>query len=141
MVDIVLFIYNQTNMFCLVKRRILLYYSTTVKMSVLGRSPPSRAGTFRRRGTFCVGLCKKFHFHKKRGESIYKYAVLCSNCEMYIPRHHLIKKEGYKKWACPCCQKNWIKGVYWQNKEVKHKKRRLTPDGPIARMLDDHDIL
>ena len=90
----------------------------------------SRNGGFRTHGSFCTGICSTFDFHKKRGESVYKYAVLCTNCQCYIPRTKVIKIEGYKKFACPCCKKNWLKGLYKQNAVVKHKNRP-TPPPPL----------
>ena len=66
-------------------------------------------------GAYCVGKCLTYDLHKKRGESIYKYAVLCSHCNAYIPRGELVKKTGYKKYQCPCCKRNWLKGIYKLN--------------------------
>ena len=88
-----------------------------------------------RKSKACAGICRTFDFHKKRGESVYKYAVLCSNCQRYIPRTMIIKIEGYKKFACPCCRKNWLKGLYKQNAVEKHKNKPI-PTSPLN--LESH---
>ena len=86
----------------------------------------SRNGGFRIGGSFCTGICSTFDFHKKRGESVYKYAVLCSNRQSYIPRSEVIRIDGYKKFACPCCRKNWLKGLYKQIAETKHRNKSIS---------------
>ena len=63
-------------------------------------------------GSYCTGKCLKYDLTRKRGESIYKRAVRCTHCNSYIPRDSLIKVSEYKKWMCPCCHHNWLKGVY-----------------------------
>ena len=66
---------------------------------------PSRSPT-------CSGICLNFRLYKKRTESIYDYAVLCSNCEMYIPRDSIIKVQGRSKYCCPCCKRTHLRGLY-----------------------------
>jgi len=73
-------------------------------------SPPGRAKSGH--GEYCGGICQKYTIHKKLHESIYKYAVLCSNCNSYIPRKELTPSLNGAKTQCPCCKKTWIKGLY-----------------------------
>ena len=93
----------------------------------MGRAPPMRHGfqhsKTRTRGSTCTGICITYRLHKKRNESVYDYAVLCSNCDMYIPRDSIIKIEGYKKFCCPCCKKNQLRGLYRTSNPPSPPKR------------------
>ena len=62
---------------------------------------------------FCRSLCQKFEVIKKRRHSIYENNARCHNCEAYIPRSKLIGVNGKTKAKCPCCNKTWMKGVYF----------------------------
>ena len=63
-------------------------------------------------GSSCTGMCLKYDLTRKRGESIYKRAVRCTHCNSYIPRSELTREAVNKKYRCPCCHRNWLKGVY-----------------------------
>ena len=59
-------------------------------------------------------VCQTFDVIKrKRGTSIYEFNARCHNCESYIPREKLIGVNGKTKAKCPCCNKTWMKGVYF----------------------------
>lgn len=63
-------------------------------------------------GASCIGKCLEYDLTRKRGESIYKRAVRCTHCNSYVPRKELTKEAPNKKYKCPCCNHNWLKGVY-----------------------------
>ena len=62
---------------------------------------------------YCRGTCQTFHIRKNKRQSVYQLNARCHNCEAYIPRKKLIGVNGKTKAKCPCCNKCWLKGVYY----------------------------
>ena len=100
--------------------------------------PPGRSRTGW--GIGCGGICLEYKIKKKMRESIYKYAVLCTNCNAYIPREFLLKIKGYKKLACPCCHRVWLKGVYKQN-TLRYKLNRSRVEKTLADLISKYNVL
>lgn len=66
----------------------------------------------------CTGKCLEYDTSKKLGHSIYDKCAKCYNCDSYIPRNMLIFDSCSIKARCPCCNKCWIKAVYFR-KDIK----------------------